>query len=67
MSIAAFFKYMSLLVQFWGVIKEVLVAIEGTPEEQRRELTVRILKASKMADESGDTSEYEDIIRRGRR
>jgi len=60
-----FFKTLSLVFKFWSVVETIVSQLEHTPEEERAELSNNILVASRRADQ-GNTSDYEDIIRRGR-
>ena len=63
---AAFFGYLKTIIEMWKYIKPVLDRLKSTSGEERQRVANAILKASKVASTSSDTTEYEDIIREGR-
>ena len=59
------FAYIALILEFWRELRFILDLLKKTPQDKRREVISKILNASKEADKSGDTSGYEDLIKKG--
>ncbi len=59
--------YLKALIALWPVIRSILSRYASTPEEKRAALVSDLAKAFDHAEDTdGDTSQIEDIIRRGR-
>jgi hypothetical protein len=63
-----FLKALPIIWKFWGELKVLFVKIGEMKDEWEAKQFVKDLnKASEQADTTGDTSGYEDIIRRGKK
>lgn len=58
--------YLPLIMKSWAGIEKLLKLLKDTPEEKREKVLAAVHAASVLATETGgDTSGYEDVIRRG--
>lgn len=51
-----------LILKFWDVIRDVILLISKLSDEERNRFHSRVVLASVLADETGDTSAYEQIF-----
>ena len=65
-AIVAFFAYLRTIIEMWAILKPIIDRLKSTPKQDRQRVAKAILEASKKADETGDTSGYENEIKRGR-
>jgi len=64
--VAAFFAYIATIIEMWDILKPIIDTLKSTPLEDRERVGVVTLKASKLASSVGDTSEYENLVKKGR-
>jgi hypothetical protein len=63
----AIINALPILWKFWGEFKDIIAKVKEMQDEARARKFLRdMAKATEEADESGDTSGYEDIIRNGK-